>query len=159
MATITRNGIRQARSYANSSGNAWRQRFNLTTKASGVMTDGDTTSAIGNGDVVRLGILPGGLELHDALAIVSDAFAATTTGKIGFLYVDGVDSAAVPQNDSYFFTTSLSLASVGRTRANNTAVAPVVLPKDAYLVLTNGVAAQNVVGILDVIVEGILVGV
>lgn len=159
MPTITRKGIRQARSYSNASGNAWKQRFNLTTTATGVMTDGDATAAIGNGDVVRLGILPAGLELHDALAIVSDAFAATTTGKIGFAYVDGVDSTAVPQDDDYFFTTSLSLASAGRTRANNTAIAPVVLPKEAYLILTNGAAAQNVVGVLDVVVEGVLVGV
>lgn len=158
MATVTRKGIRQTRSYANASGNAWKQRFNLTTNASGVMTDGDASAAIGNGDVVRLGILPAGLELHDAIAIVSDAFAATTTGKIGFLYVDGVDSVAVPQNDSYFFTTALSLASTSKTRTS-AANAPVVLPKDAYLVLTNGAAAQNVVGILDVIIEGVLVGV
>lgn len=158
MPTITRKGIRSMRSYSNASGNAWRQRYNLTTTAAGVMTDGDATAAIANGDIVRLGILPAGLELQDALAIVSDAFTAATTGKVGFAYVDGVDSTAVPQDDDYFFTTSLSLASVARVTANNP-VAPVVLPKDAYIILTNGGAAQNVVGVLDVIVKGVLVGV
>lgn len=159
MATITKKGIRQANQFGGAPyGNLSRLHYSLITNASGVMQDADSTAAIGNGDKVILGFLPAGFALHDALAIISDAFATSSTGKIGFEYVDGVDSTKVPQDDDYFFTTSLSLATAARVRANNAAVRPVVLPKDAYLILTNGGAAQNVVGILDVFIEGVLTG-
>ena len=41
------------------------------------------------GDVVRFGILPAGIKISDALVIISDAFATSTTYKLGFAYVDG----------------------------------------------------------------------
>jgi len=41
---------------------------------------------------------------------------------------------------------------------NSATVAPVVLPKDAYLILTNAGANHSAVGILDVIVTGQVVG-
>ena len=91
------------------------------------------------------GLLPAGFRLDDALTIVSDAFAASTTAAIGFQYAD------------YFFA-ALDTATAGRTRANNAAVRPVTLPKDAYLILTRGGAADSAAGILDVIVEGVLMG-
>lgn len=154
MATITKKNVRKLEQYAGPQGNAWKDKFSFSTNASGVFVDSDTAAAVGNGDVVRIGTLPAGLELHDALAIVSDAFTAVSTAKIGFAYVDGVDSAAVPQDDDYFFA-ALAYNAVGRTRAANTGVRPVTLPKDAYLIVTNGGAAQAAAGVMDVIVEGI----
>lgn len=158
MATVTKKQIRKLRQFGGVPyGNAWKDVFHFETSSAGVFVDSDLATAVQSGDVVRIGILPGGLQLHDALAIVSDAFATSTTAKIGFAYVDGVDSTAVPQDDDYFFA-ALSTAAAGRTRATNTAVVPVTLPKDAYLILTRGGAADSAVGILDVVVEGILAG-
>lgn len=160
MATITLKNILQKQPYFGGItpyGNALELRFKLDTNSSGVYTEGDSTSAIGTTDVVRLGILPAGMRLSDALAIVSDAFRASTTCKLGFQYVDGVDSTDVPQDDDYFFA-ALALDAQGRTRAANVAVRPVVLPKDAYLIYTNAVAAQNAAGQLDVLVYGEMVG-
>ena len=113
------------------------REFTFETNSSGVYVDSDTTTAVGNGDKVRVGVLSAGMRLHDALAIVSDAFRASSTAKIGFEYVDGVDSTDVPQDDDYFFA-ALALDAAGRTRAANTGVRPVTLPKDAYLIVTNG---------------------
>lgn len=154
MATITKKNVRKLQQYAAPQGNAWKDRFTFATNASGVFVDSDVATAVQATDVVRIGVLPAGLELHDALAIVSDAFTATATATIGFAYVDGVDSVAVPQDADYFFA-ALAYNDVGRTRATNTGVVPVTLPKDAYLTLTNNTAALNAVGIIDVIVEGI----
>ena len=156
MATVTKKRLGKAQQFTAPYGNKFAQAFNYTTTAAGVFADSDLATAVQVNDVVRIGLLPAGLELHDALAIVSDAFAASTTADIGFLYADGVDSSAVPQNAAYFHA-ALATSSTGRTRA--TAVnAPVRLPKDAYLVVTRKGAADSAVGILDVIVEGILQG-
>lgn len=156
MANVTKKRITKSQQFTSPYGNKFAQAFNYTTNASGVLVDSDQATAVQVNDVVRLGVLPAGLELHDALAIVSDAFAATTTADIGFLYVDGADSSAVPQDAAYFFA-ALNTAATGRTRAT-AAKAPVRLPKDAYLVLTRKGAADSAVGIADVIVEGILQG-
>ena len=156
MATATKKRINKVQQFTAPYGNKFSQSFRYETNASGVFVDSSQATAVQVNDIARLGILPAGLELQDALAIVSDAFAATTTADIGFLYVDGVDSSVVPQNAAYFFS-ALNTAATGRTRA--TAVnAPVRLPKDAYLVLTRKGAADSAVGIADVIVEGILQG-
>jgi hypothetical protein len=137
-------------------GNVLALQFALETTAAGILVNGDSNSvgaAIGIGDKVRIGVIPAGTRISDALAIVSNAFTATSTAKVGFEYVDGVDVPAVPQNDSYFFA-ALAINAQGRTRANNLAVRPVVLPKDAYVIVTNQVAAQAEVGALDLIVDG-----
>lgn len=156
MATVTKKRLTQAQQFTAPYGNKFAQVFHFETNASGVFVDSNLATAVQVNDVVRIGVLPAGLELHDALAIVSDAFAASTTADIGFLYADGVDSSAVPQNAAFFFA-ALATSSTSRTRA--TAVnAPVRLPKDAYLVLTRKGAADSAVGIVDVIVEGILNG-
>lgn len=159
MATVTKKYLSQEQQFGGAPyGNGTTLQFNLTTNASGYAVNSDTAAAIGIGDVVRIGILPAGARLHDALAIVSDAFTASTTAKIGFAYVDGVDSTAVPQDDDYFFVAGLAVNAVGRTRATNTGVAPLTLPKDAYVILTNAGAAHASVGILDLLVECVLVG-
>jgi len=155
MSTVTIKGIKQSQQ-AGPDGNKHVIRGNFTTNASGVAANSDLTTAVQVNDVVRLAFLPAGAELHDALAIVSDAFAATTTADIGFVYADGVDSSAVPQNAAYFFA-ALATSSASRTRATATN-APVRLPKDAYLVLTRKVAADSAVGVLDVLVECVLQG-
>lgn len=137
-------------------GNKTTLPFTLKTTAAGSMVGADSAAAIGVGDVARFGVLPAGMLLANALAIVSDAFTATSTAKIGFAYVDGVDDAGVPQDNAYFFN-GLDLATAARA-AQSTAKAPITLPKDAYLILTNQVAAQAAVGQLDVFVDGVLTG-
>lgn len=135
-------------------GNAVVRHFSLETTAAGAVVGGDSAAAVGATDKVRLGILPAGMRLDDALAIVSDAFTATITGNLGFEYVDGVDDTAVPQDADYFIA-ALAAATAGRTRANNTAVKPVVLPKDAYLIWTNQAAAHASVGRVDFLIYGV----
>lgn len=158
--TITKKFQRQETSHAAPFGNAWRQTYTFETNSSGYFLNSDTPgAAVGSGDVVRFGILPAGVRLHDALVIISDAFAASTTYKLGFQYVDGVDSTAVPQDDDYFIVAGTASYSAARTAANNTAVRPVTLPKEAYLILTRAGAADSAAGIMDVIVKGTLVGV
>lgn len=131
--------------------------FNLTTNASGVVADSDAGStALGVADIVRLGILPAGTKLLDYIGTISDAFTASSTFSLGFAYVDGVDSAAVPQNAAYF-ASGVSLASTGVFR-KATITPPVTLPKDAYLILTNAGAAQAAAGVLDIAVIGQAVG-
>lgn len=138
-------------------GNAVKALASLATNASGIATATDQSTALVQTDVVRLAVLDGGMRLDDCLAIVSDAFSANQTIKLGFEYVDGTDSTDVPQDDDYFFA-ALSIAAAGRTRANNTGVRPVVLPKDAYLIATIGGADTAAAGQLDVVVEGTVVG-
>ena len=124
--------------------------YNLTTKANGSPVDADSTVAIAIADVVRLGVIPAGSKLLDMIATVSDAFTASTTCKIGFAYVDGVDSTKVPQDDDYFAATATALSSAAVLRKATT-TAPVTLPKDAYLTLTWEGANNAAVGILDVV--------
>lgn len=138
-------------------GNATLHRFSLASTAAGILIDSDKATAPAIGDVVRIGILNAGLLLIDGKGLVSDAFTALATAKVGFQYVDGVDSAAVPQDDDYF-TASLTLNAIGRYESNNLAVPPVVLPKDAYLILTWAGAANAEAGVLDYIVSGVETG-
>jgi hypothetical protein len=67
-----------------------------------------------------------------------------------------VDSTTVPQSATHFGS-ALALSSVARLR-NATTNGPITLPKDAYLILTTGGAANAVVAIADVFVEGVLTG-
>lgn len=158
MATVTKKYIRSAKSQSGPYGNSWMQRYNLTTNASGVLVDSDQATAIAIADVVRLGILPAGVEYHSVTTIISDAFTASTTFKLGFAYVDGVDVTAVPQDDDFFIIAGASLATAARLAATGIA-APVTLPKDAYLILTNAGAAHASAGVADFIVQGQSVGV
>lgn len=128
-------------------GNARVLPFTLATNSSGAAIASDSTAAIASGDKVRLGIIPAGTTLVDSLVIVSTAFTALVTGDLGFEYVDGVDSTAVPQDADYFGAT-LDLNDPGRLR-NATTNKPVTLPKDAWLVLTTGGAANAKAARLD----------
>ena len=155
MSTVTTRGIKNSQ-FSYPAGNKTVIKGNFTTSAAGVAANSDLATAVQVNDVVRIAFLPAGTELQDAQAIVSDAFAATTTADIGFLYADGVDSTAVPQDSAYFFS-ALATSATGRTRST-VAKAPVRLPKDAFLVLTRKGAADSAVGIIDVLVDCVLQG-
>jgi len=157
MATITKKKILNQSQFGGTPyGNKAVLKYNLTTNAVGAFVDSDTATGIALGDVVRLGVLPAGMNIYDSQVIVSDAFTALVTANLGFAYVDGVDSAAVPQSATYFGS-GLVLNAVGRLR-NATTNAPITLPKDAYLIATTAGAANAAAGIADVFVEGILTG-
>lgn len=156
MATITMKNVAHIPQEGNCVapwGNMLALKYNFTVNSSGILVASDKATAVADGDVIRLGILPAGLELVDMLRIISDAFASSTTDKIGFQYVDGVDSTAVPQDDDYFSaaTTSASTAITRKTAVT----APVVLPKEAYLILTSAGAAQSAAGVMDIYIYGI----
>lgn len=138
-------------------GDAVAYHYSMATNASGVPLDSDATAALGTSDTIKLGIIPAGTRLCDSVHQVSDAFTASATCKLGFAYVDGVDSAEVPQ-DADYFVAALDLNAVAITRKSNAAARPVVLPKDAYLVLDLDGAALAAAGQLDVQVIGQLVG-
>lgn len=155
MSTVSIKGIKNSQ-FTYPAGNNTVIKGNFATGATGIAANSDLATAVQVNDVVRIGFLPAGAELQDAQAIVSDAFAATTTADIGFLYADGVDSAVVPQNAAYFFA-ALATSATGRTRST-VANAPVRLPKDAFLVLTRKGAADSAAGIVDVLVGAVLQG-
>ena len=160
MATVTKNKARKLPSPQFDGvpyGNATKLHYTFATNASGVMVDSDLVTAVQIADKVVLGVIPAGTKLIDALAIVSDAFTALATADIGFEYVDGVDSAAVPQDADYFHTAA-ALSAQGRLPADNAAVAPVVLPKDAFVILTLAGAALDAAGQVDIFIEGVLEG-
>jgi hypothetical protein len=138
-------------------GNLSQFTYRMATNSSGVIVASDQSSAVVQTDVVLLGRLPAGMTLQDAIALVSDVFTASATAKIGFQYVDGVDVAAVPEDDDFFFAAGLDLNALAKTRMSVTNAA-IVLPKDAYLILTVAGADLAAAGILDVTVIGELMG-
>lgn len=153
MATITKNqfGLRTFGQSPQAHGNVTGLHYNLTTTAAGAVSDSNSTTAVASGDQVRVGKLFSGMKLIDILIIISNAWSASVTGKVGFVYVDGVDDTTVPQNDAYFVPAGQSLATAATLRKTAT-TAPVVLPKDAWLVLTTGGAAAAEASITDFIV-------
>ncbi len=152
MATILKNRT-GARHFGGAPyGNMSSLSFSLATNAAGAALESNSTAAIASGDKVVLGELPGGMRLDDVIATISTTLTASVTGKLGFEYSDGVDSAEVPQDDDYFFAaTTLASAAVLR-KANTTA--PVILPKAAYLILTTGGAANAKASRIDFVVLG-----
>jgi hypothetical protein len=157
MANFTKRLSRAAGKHAQTPyGNMVNYCYGLVTSAAGVPADSDSTVALTTADVLRLGIIPAGTKLLDSIHVVSDAFTAAATCKLGFAYVDGVDVAAVPQ-DADYFVAALDLNAVAVSRKTN-ATPPVTLPKDAYLVLDLDGANLAAAGVLDVTVIGELVG-
>jgi hypothetical protein len=156
MSTITAKAVAAQRIMKGPYGNWSAIEAKFETNASGVMVGSDLATAVQNGDTVVLAILPKGMTLWDAQEVISDAFAASTTSTLGFLYVDGVDDTGVPQNSSYF-KAAASTASVAVTRKTATNK-PVRLPKEAYLVAVIGGANHSAAGRMDVLVEGFLLG-
>jgi hypothetical protein len=159
MATITKNKVRKLPDPGFDGvpyGNVAKFGYNFTTDSSGAMKESDEPNAVATGDKVLLGVIPGGTRLTDCDVVISDAFTGSTTMDLGFEYVDGVDDANVPQDADYFLD-GASTAATGRIR-QDTPVAPVTLPKDAYLILTVGGADHASIGIMDIFIEGIVVG-
>lgn len=136
----------------NTEGNVTTYRATLITNATGAASNSNSTAALGIADVVILASLPAGMLLEDAQLIVSTAMTAAVTGSLGFLYADGVDSATVPQ-DAAYFGTGLVLNAAGRVRTTSSK-APVVLEKEANLVLTLAGAANAKASRVDFIVHG-----
>lgn len=140
-------------------GNSIVLPFHFETTAAGKWLDSDIPgTAIPNPQTLLFGVLPKGMLLTDCLAMVSTVFTALVVLKLGFQYVDGVDVTAYPQDDDYFYA-ALALSATSRTRANNLAVAPVLLTKDAYLVGVSSGAVHAARGIVDFVIHGTLVGV
>lgn len=137
-------------------GNAQKLHFVLSTDSTGKVFGADSLAAFNKDDEVALGILPAGMRLHDSLVNVTTALSATTTADIGFKYVDGIDSNAVPQ-DADYFGAGLVVNAAGRLR-NATTNPSVRLPKDAYLVLklnvANNAKASRVEVTIDAAMEG-----
>lgn len=155
MATITKKKLLSTAQFGPTPyGNVTQHRFNVTTNASGVWIDGDSAAAPTAADELIIGILPAGFLVTDSLSIVSDAFTATATAKLGLRAVDGVTT----QDDADYFHAALVVNAVGRYRADNTAVAPLVLARDMYVVMDWDVASNAAVGILDVFVYGVDTG-
>lgn len=158
MATLTRKRIvDKSVNVSAPYGNLLSFLFTMALSAAGVYTDSDKKTAVGIGDVIRVGILPAGFRIQNAIIAISAAFTATSKFKIGFAYVDGVDSATVPQSDTYF-STLLDAPTVGRSGITTGTSRPVTLPKDAYLIITNTVAAQATAGVIDITVDGVWLG-
>ena len=156
MTTVTKKNIDNLRQIGGTPwGNLTGLEFTFETNASGVWVDSDKATAVAIADVCKVGRLPAGFRLLDAKIVISDAFTANSTFDLGFAYADGVDVTAVPQDADYFFA-ALDEA-VGLTFKTNT-TAPVTLPKDAYLILTNNTAAQAAAGAMNILVYGIMTG-
>jgi hypothetical protein len=136
-------------------GNKTCNVYSMETNASGVLV-GNTTknTAVLNGDVIILGTLKKGSLIGIGVdrLIISDAFTAATTVKVGFRYVDGVDLAApLAEDDDYFLVaTATSSTGVG-TGANP--VQPITLTKDAYLIATIGGADHASAGRMDLLIN------
>jgi hypothetical protein len=155
MATITKKQILNDPQYGGKpEGNDAVRPFTLKTLANGSVEGSDVATATQIADVVRIGVLRRGFRIDDALLIISTGWTASVTGKIGFAYADGVDDATVPQDDDYFIAAGAALSTAARTRANNTAVFPVTLPKDAYIILTLAGAANAKASRIDLLVYG-----
>ena len=157
MATVTLKQV-QKRQFGGFTpyGNLTTLRATLQTSATGGAIGADSSAAIATGDVVVLEKLPAGMVLEDAQVIVSTAMTASVTGSLGFIYADGVDSTDVPQSATYFGS-ALVLNATGRLRCATTN-APVKLPKEAFLVLTTGGAANAKASQIDVRLSGELTG-
>ena len=153
MATITQKFNPRLNVGATPWGNTHGLKYTLETNAAGAVVNSNSAAAIAIGDKVRIGVIPAGTSLLDSLVILSVGMTAAVPGKIGFEYVDGVDSTAVPQDDDYFMVAGQSLATAARLR-NATTNAAVTLPKDAWLILTTAGAANAKVSKLDFILFG-----
>lgn len=138
-------------------GNVSTLLFVLETNAMGAALDASSNAPLAEGDVVVLGQIPAGFRVVDSAVIVSVGMTDTITGDLGFVYSDGVDSAATPQ-DAAYFGVNLDLAEAARLR-NESSKASVLLPKDADLTLKINVASNEQVSKIEVLVFAIAEGV
>ena len=136
--------------------------YTIYSNASGIIVDGsgvlnsNDASAVASGDIIQLGVIPQGFKMYNVDMIVSTAASASATASIGFAYTDGVDVTATPQNATFGFSAkTIATAAYLRQDQPNP---PVVLPKDAYLILTNGGATWAKACQIDVVVTGKYLG-
>lgn len=137
-------------------GNRTTLPFTLETNASGAAINSDQSTGLAIADVVDLGPLPAGFRMDDSFAVISTGMSASVTAKLGFKYEDGIDSAAVPQDDAYFGT-GLAMTTAARLR-NATTKAVVTLPKPARLIMTMAGAANAKVSKTEIFIQGELLG-
>lgn len=153
MATLKIDGAAHARFGNKAYGNEAVQRFTVETTATGVLKNSrDAAAPLAVNDVITIGLLQAGLVADTVKVVVSTAFGAGVKAKLGIAYVDGVDSAVVPQAVDYF-SASLDIAAVGDIAVPVTKKL-VPLPKDAYLVMTVIGAAVAQEARADVVVKG-----
>jgi hypothetical protein len=158
MPTITKLGVdHRVRLGSTPWGNRTALRYPLQTNSAGAVVNGDSTAAVASGDVVRIGLIPAGFRIHDSQVVIATAMTALVTGNLGFQYADGVDDANVPQSATAFGT-ALALNTAGRLR-NATTNKSVVLPKDAWLILTTGGANNAKVSDIEITLEATAEGV
>lgn len=157
MATITQKSTNDASVRLGSTpwGNLAALTYTLETDSSGVVIGGDAAAAPTTSDVVNIGVIPAGFTLTDFKAVVRTAMTSTATLTLGFAYVDGVNSTAVPQDDDYFAAAAASTAGVLR---QTTTVKQVTLPKDAYLTLKIGTLANAKAAAVDFTVFAVATG-
>jgi len=116
-------------------GNLCVLRYVLKTNSLGALIGSDSRAPIKKDDVLRLGIIPAGFRIFDAMVIVNKPMTGGGA-KVGFAYTDGVDHIGTPQIDGAFGNPVNSNAAgkyrVGGNRASFN------LPKDAFLTFTAG---------------------
>ncbi|CAG36731.1 hypothetical protein [Desulfotalea psychrophila] len=134
-------------------GNVTALKYGFEVDATGAVANGNSINAVAVNDKVILGVIEAGTKLVDAVAIVTNACTAQTAFNLGFEYVDGDDSAEVPQDLAYLFAgaSSAAVAVIRRTVAKGS----VRMPKNAYLVLTAKGAAHATDGKVEFYVQGI----
>lgn len=98
-------------------GNVTALNYSYATNATGVVIGSDTTAPVAIGDIIYVGTAPQGFTFHNIYG---------TNAKVGFEYVNGVDSTELPQN------------------ADIKTALLVPLPKDAHIYVTaNSAGALN----------------
>lgn len=153
MATLKIDGASRARFGNKPFGNDSVKRFPVETDSAGILKNSrDATVALAVNDVITMGLLQAGMVPDTMKVIVSNHFGAGVTASFGIAYVDGVDSAELPQSATYFGA-GIVLSAVGEIQVPIKAkLAP--LPKDAYLTMTVTGAAVAEAGYADVVVKG-----
>jgi hypothetical protein len=155
MATITKLGVGDKANRLGSTpyGNLAVFRYTLTTNAAGAVINGDSSAAIGIGDVVNIDIIPAGFRIVDSQVIIKTAMTAAVTAKVGFIYADGVDVPAAPQ-DAAYLGAALVMSAAARLR-NATVKSGLALRKDAWLTMTIAGAANAKVSEIEFLVFAI----
>lgn len=158
MANLKIDGASRARYGNKPDGNESVQRFFVETNATGVLLHSrDATVALAVNDVITAGMLQAGMVPDTVKVVVSNAFGTGVTASVGIAYVDGVDSAEVPQSATYFGS-GIALSAAGEVAVPlSKKLQP--LPKDAYLTITITGAAVAEAAYADVVVKGEQLGV
>ncbi|MFV3090161.1 hypothetical protein ACNJYG_06650 [Pseudomonas sp. GW6] len=134
-------------------GNLTTLRYTLATNASGVLLNSNAAAPLAVNDTVRFEFpLPAGFLMEDLQVVISNHFGAGVTADIGFVYADGVNDTAHPQ-DAAYFGAGLLLSAAARLRTASSK-ALFALPKDAFLVVTIKGAAIEEAGMAQIVIRG-----